>query len=66
LEDIMAIDPVCNMNVEPAKAAAKAEHEGTTYYFCSVGCQKAFVAEPKKYLKESGAGRSGGTLHRRH
>lgn len=51
----MAIDPVCNMNVEPEKAAGKAEHEGATYYFCSVGCQKAFVAEPEKYVEASGA-----------
>lgn len=50
----MAIDPVCNMSVEPEKAAAKAEHKGTTYYFCAVGCQKAFVAEPGKYVKASG------------
>ena len=45
----MVIDPVCKMNVEPEKAAAKAEHGGQVYYFCSDACHKAFVAEPKKY-----------------
>jgi P-type Cu+ transporter len=63
----MAIDPVCNMTVEPEKAAAKTEHQGTTYYFCSMGCQKAFAAEPKKYVKASGtAGQSGESPHRGH
>jgi Cu+-exporting ATPase len=51
MEGAVAIDPVCNMTVEPEKAAAKAEYQGTTYYFCSVGCQKAFVADPEKYVK---------------
>ena len=51
----MAIDPVCKMNVEPEKAAAKAEHEGQMYYFCSDACHKAFVAEPKKYTSDATA-----------
>lgn len=29
----MAIDPVCNMEVDPARAAASCEHKGATYYF---------------------------------
>ncbi len=45
----MATDPVCKMNVEPAKAAAKVEHARQVYYFCSDTCHKAFVAEPEKY-----------------
>jgi Cu+-exporting ATPase len=45
-----AIDPVCGMKVDPARAAARAEHKGTTYYFCAVGCQQRFIAEPDRYL----------------
>lgn len=45
----MTIDPVCKMNVEPEKAAAKAEHGGQAYYFCSDTCHKAFIAEPGKF-----------------
>lgn len=45
----MAIDPVCKMNVEPGKAAAKAEHAGQVYYFCSATCQKKFAADSQKY-----------------
>jgi Cu+-exporting ATPase len=44
------IDPVCGMSVEPETAAAAWEHDGRTYYFCSVGCQERFRAEPGRYL----------------
>lgn len=44
-------DPVCHMVVEAGKAAATATHEGTTYHFCSVGCQQKFKAGPGKYLE---------------
>jgi Cu+-exporting ATPase len=46
----MAVDPVCGMTVDPARAAGHVEHEGTTYYFCSKGCVAKFTADPKKYL----------------
>ena len=42
-------DPVCGMTVDPATAAASAEHEGRTYYFCGKGCAKSFNADPGKY-----------------
>ena len=48
----MAKDPVCGMEVEEKKAAAKAEYKGKTYYFCAPGCKKAFVENPERYLKE--------------
>jgi Cu+-exporting ATPase len=43
------VDPVCGMTVDPANAAASAEHEGTTYWFCAPGCRDAFVADPARY-----------------
>ncbi len=46
----MAVDPVCKMQVEPAKAAAQSTYEGQTYYFCCPGCKKRFDQEPRKYL----------------
>ena len=48
----MAKDPVCGMEVEEKKAAAKAEYKGKTYYFCAAGCKKAFLENPEKYLKK--------------
>jgi P-type Cu+ transporter len=47
-------DPVCGMMVEPGKAAAKAEHEGKTYYFCSKRCAERFSAEPANFLQAPG------------
>jgi P-type Cu+ transporter len=44
------IDPVCGMSVEPDNAGAAWEHEGTTYYFCSVGCMERFRKDPETYL----------------
>ena len=45
------IDPVCGMKVDPAKAAATVEQDGTRYFFCSQGCATKFRAEPAKYMK---------------
>ncbi len=49
-EMAMATDPVCKMVIEEATAAATSEYKGQTYYFCAMGCKKAFDAEPEKYL----------------
>jgi Cu+-exporting ATPase len=46
----MAIDPVCHMEVEESEAAATSEYKGKTYYFCSVGCKRAFDRDPERYL----------------
>jgi len=43
-------DPVCGMEVAEATAAAAWEHEGQTYYFCSVGCMERFRADPERFL----------------
>ena len=44
------IDPVCGMKVDPATAAIKTTCGGTQIYFCTLGCKKAFDANPEKYL----------------
>ena len=46
----MAIDPVCHMTVDEKKAPATSEYKGQKYYFCAVGCKKAFDKSPEKYL----------------
>ncbi|HEV2617835.1 MAG TPA: heavy metal translocating P-type ATPase [Candidatus Acidoferrales bacterium] len=46
----LATDPVCGMNVDPARAKANREHQGTEYYFCCDGCAAKFAAAPDKYL----------------
>jgi Cu+-exporting ATPase len=45
-----AIDPVCGMKVDPAKASATEQHDGTTYFFCSKGCAAKFRIDASKYL----------------
>jgi len=45
-------DPVCNMNVDPARARGGSfEHQGTTYFFCNPKCRERFAAEPAHYLR---------------
>jgi len=46
----VAIDPVCQMEVETATARHVAEVEGVTYYFCCPGCRARFVKDPHRYL----------------
>jgi len=46
----MVTDPVCGMRIDPDDAAATAEHEGTTYYFCSEACHEAFVEDPESFV----------------
>ena len=46
----MAVDPVCKMQVEESKAVATSEYKGKKYYFCAVGCKKAFDKDPEQYI----------------
>jgi Cu+-exporting ATPase len=43
-------DPVCGMSVAEA-SPHRADHAGTTYYFCCAGCRTKFIADPEKYLR---------------
>jgi YHS domain-containing protein len=47
----MQKDPVCGMQVDPAKAAGSSEYDGKTYYFCSTSCKQKFDRDPKHYAK---------------
>ncbi len=49
----MAKDPVCDMTVDETSAAATSEYQGTTYYFCSVGCKKEFDEHPEQYAHKT-------------
>lgn len=50
-EQVMAIDPVCGMKVNPATAKHRFSHQGVDYFFCSGRCRERFEAEPEKFLK---------------
>jgi Cu+-exporting ATPase len=43
-------DPVCGMQVEPAKAAGTSEYQGKTYHFCSPVCKRKFETNPEQYV----------------
>ncbi len=53
-----AIDPVCGMEVDAAKAAVSEEHRGTRYFFCSRGCAAKFRSDPERYLQSDTASAS--------
>jgi len=38
------------MTVDPARAAGRHDHAGTTYWFCSPGCRERFAGDPARYL----------------
>ncbi|HUG90336.1 MAG TPA: heavy metal translocating P-type ATPase [Planctomycetaceae bacterium] len=40
-----AIDPICQMRVDPATALS-AERDGRTFYFCSEHCRRTFLGRP--------------------
>jgi Cu+-exporting ATPase len=48
----LAIDPVCGMEVDPATAAGESEYQGTTYYFCSLGCKRQFDKDPQVFVDQ--------------
>ena len=47
-------DVVCGMEIDPETAAGKSDYQGTTYYFCAVGCKQDFDGDPQKYLGGGG------------
>jgi len=46
----MAIDPVCGMMVDEARAVGKTAYGGQTYYFCSAKCLNEFQADPTAFV----------------
>ncbi len=50
MNNATAVDPVCGMTVDPAKAAASFAHEGVTYFFCSTHCLERFRKAPESFL----------------
>ena len=44
-------DPVCGMQVDPAKAAGTSQDQGERHYFCSTACKTKFDANPGQYVK---------------
>ena len=49
MEGQSAIDPVCGMTVDTARAEYRSFHGDQTYYFCSKGCKESFDKDPGKF-----------------
>lgn len=49
---MMIKDPVCGMEVDPETAAARRDHMGQSFYFCSTQCADTFDADPHKYAHQ--------------
>jgi Cu+-exporting ATPase len=47
---VPAVDPVCGMMVDRARAAGSHGHAGRDYYFCSESCRQRFAADPERFL----------------
>ena len=46
----MAIDPICQMEVNEATALS-AERDGATFYFCSEHCQQKFITNGARHSR---------------
>jgi YHS domain-containing protein len=46
---LMARDPVCGVDVDPASPAGTVEYMGVPYSFCSLTCKSAFELDPARY-----------------
>jgi YHS domain-containing protein len=51
-ESKMSKDPVCGMQVDERKAAAKSSFGNREYYFCSQDCKRQFDQHPERYAQE--------------
>lgn len=52
---VMAIDPVCGMEVTAEQSNRPFEYDGETYYFCAPSCRTKFERDPETYLRRSHA-----------
>jgi YHS domain-containing protein len=49
IELATATDPVCGRELRRADAAAALDVHGTVYFFHTLACRDAFVADPDRY-----------------
>jgi adenylate cyclase len=49
----LAIDPVCRMVVDPARAAGRLNYDDTAYFFCTLTCAGEFARHPDRFAQRS-------------
>ena len=47
------LDPVCGMTIDPANAAGRVQHAGSTYFFCCASCVERFKADPAAFTSRA-------------
>ncbi|HEX5683201.1 MAG TPA: heavy metal translocating P-type ATPase [Ideonella sp.] len=52
---VVNVDPVCGMTVDETTAAARWQHGGKDYLFCSTHCLEKFKADPSRYGAKAAA-----------
>jgi xanthine dehydrogenase accessory factor len=52
VQETLALDPVCGMDVDPRSAEHSSLYEDTTYYFCGAGCRHEFEKTPAQYAAQ--------------
>ncbi len=52
IEPDEVIDLVCGMTVQAVPANRPFAYEGTTYYFCAMGCRVAFEKDPESFIQQ--------------
>lgn len=52
LEPQEVIDLVCGMTVQAVPGNRPFEYQGTTYYFCAMGCRVAFEKDPESFIRQ--------------
>ena len=53
VEITTVIDPVCGMDVDPARTAHHAAHGDQIFHFCSARCRSKFIADPEHALEDA-------------
>jgi xanthine dehydrogenase accessory factor len=51
--EVMAVDPICGMQVKISEAMYSHEYAGHTYYFCCANCQMKFAEDPQQYVEQA-------------
>ena len=51
----MAIDPVCNMEVDIEKTEFQSSYAGKKFFFCSEDCKEEFDERPEEFANASAA-----------
>ena len=49
-EQGLVIDPVCHMAVDPERAAGRLNHNGRTFFFCTLACAGEAARHPDRFM----------------